>query len=111
MMSDNKVVWVDGQGDLRKKNKKNQTLAPSIDEEKLTLNVRRLTSGKGRTVIEVSGLPKSDKWCKDLAKALKKSLGVGGTYKNSYIEIHGEKINLVTDVLDKKNIKWKKTGG
>lgn len=110
-MSDNKVVWVDGQGDLRKKSGKNTTSSSSVEESKLLLNVRRLTSGKGRTVIEVSGLPNNKKWCQDLAKGLKKSLGVGGTYKNSYIEIHGEKINLVTDVLDKRNLKWKKTGG
>jgi translation initiation factor 1 len=110
-VSDNKVVWADGQGDLRKKSGKGATSSSSVEESKLILNVRRLTSGKGRTVIEVSGLPNNKKWCQDLAKDLKKSLGVGGTYKNSYIEIHGEKINLVTDVLDKRSLKWKKTGG
>ena len=109
-MSNNKVVWVDGEGDLRKTSEKKLENSP-IELSKVMLNVRRLTSGKGRAVIEVSNLPKDKKWCKDLAKTLKQSLGVGGTYKNEYIEIHGEKINLVTDVLDKKNLKWKKTGG
>lgn len=108
-MSDNKTVWSDTEGDLRKKD---ASVGPShVDEKNTVLNVRRLTSGKGRTVIEISALPKNKKWCQDLAKALKKSLGVGGTYKNDYIEIHGEKIDLVTAVLDKKNLKWKKTGG
>lgn len=107
-MSNNRLVWSDKEGDLR--NKKIISTDMAVDE-KIILHVRRLTSGKGRTVIEVSNLPKNQKWCKELAKALKKSLGVGGTYKNNYIEIHGEKIDLVTNVLDKKNIKWKKTGG
>lgn len=108
-MSDNKMVWSDTEGDLRKK--KSASSASQVDEKNMVLKVRRLTSGKGRTVIEISALPKNKKWCQDLAKALKKSLGVGGTYKNDYIEIHGEKIDLVTAVLDKKNLKWKKTGG
>lgn len=111
-MTKNKVVWEDGVGDTRKKSKedsKPQTLV--IDTKNITLNVRRLTSGKGRTVIEISNLPNHDTWCEDLAKKLKKSLGVGGTYKNKYIEIHGEKIDLVTQLLDKQNLKWKKIGG
>jgi translation initiation factor 1 len=108
-MSDNKMVWSDTEGDLRKK--KSSSVSSQVDEKNMILKVRRLTSGKGRTVIEISALPKNKKWCQDLAKSLKKSLGVGGTYKNDYIEIHGEKIDLVTAVLDKKNLKWKKTGG
>ena len=82
-----------------------------VDESKLELKVRRLTSGKGRTVIEIKGLPLNQAWCESLARDLKKALGVGGTFKNDYIEIHGEKIDKVTGFLDHKKIKWKKTGG
>jgi translation initiation factor 1 len=113
-----KTVWSDGLGDLRKKSPDNsanlktaQDSKLSIDTKNLILNVRRLTSGKGRTVIEISNLPHHKSWCEDLAKTLKKSLGVGGTYKNDYIEIHGEKIELVTQILEKQNLKWKKIGG
>lgn len=105
----NKVVWSDSEGDLRK-SKKEKSQA-SVVEKDLTLKLRRLTSGKGRTVIEISGLPPNKKWCQDLAKALKKSLGVGGTYKNNSIEVHGEKLDEVSKFLDKKNLKWKKAGG
>lgn len=107
-MSNNKLVWNDD-GDQRKKKTKN-TSAP-VNEKNLELKVRRLTSGKGRTVIEITGLPNNKEWCKDLAKGLKKAIGVGGTYKEGYIEIHGEKIELVTQILEQRSIKWKKTGG
>lgn len=108
-MTKNKTVWSDEDGDLRKK--KVVSADGSVNSSLLTLNIRRLTSGKGRTVIEISNLPKNKKWCQDLAKKIKIALGVGGTYKNDYIEIHGEKIELVTSVLDKQSLKWKKIGG
>jgi len=108
-MSNSRTVWTDKQGDVRKSSK-----APSnalVDESKLELKIRRLTSGKGRTVIEIKNLPSNKKWCQQLAKDLKKRFGVGGTYKDQYIEIHGEKIDKVMDFLDSRSIKWKKTGG
>ena len=108
-MSKNKLVWSDDDGDLRKKQVGNRDVA--VHEDQLELKIRRLTSGKGRTVIEITDLPNNQKWCKDLAKDIKKALGVGGTYKNQYIEIHGEKIEEVTKVLDKRSLKWKQTGG
>lgn len=113
-MSNNRLVWSDDKGDLRKseKNKsKKSSSNESVNEKTLELKLRRLTSGKGRTVIEISGLPNNKSWCEGLAKELKKALGVGGTYKSGYIEIHGEKIDKVTDLLDKRSLKWKKTGG
>lgn len=111
-MTEHKVVWSDTDGDLRKKSKQvEKKSSVVIDLKNITLSVRRLTSGKGRTVIEISNLPKDKSWCSSLAKAIKKSLGVGGTYKNNYIEIHGEKIDQVTQYLDKQQIKWKKIGG
>lgn len=109
-MSNNKLVWSDTDGDLRKKSKKPSNDTP-VDESSISLKLRRLTAGKGRTVIEISGLPNNKKWCQSLAKDIKKALGVGGTYKKDFIEIHGEKIDKITDVLDSKSIKWKKIGG
>ncbi len=107
----NKLVWEDGRGDLRKNQKPQPPVSTSFIENSIELKIRRLTSGKGRTVIEITGLPSDKEWCKNLTKDLKKSLGVGGTYKDKYIEIHGEKLDLVTTQLEKKNLKWKKTGG
>jgi len=109
-MSDRRLVWSNEYGDTRKK-KRTEPSNILVDKEKLELKLRRLTSGKGRTAIEITGLPQNKKWCQSLAKDLKKSLGVGGTYKNNYIEIHGEKIQEVMDFLTSKSLRWKKIGG
>lgn len=109
-MSKNKLVWSDDAGgDVRKVNTSQRSSV--VNESEIELKVRRLTSGKGRTVIEIKGLPSNQDWCKELAKKLKKSLGVGGTFKADYIEIHGEKIDDVTKRLDDLGLRWKKTGG
>jgi translation initiation factor 1 len=110
MNDDTRLVWSDEEGDLRKKNKGNSNDS-SVDESQIELLLKRLTTGKGRTVIEITGLPNNKSWCKKLAKDLKKSLGVGGAYKNDFIEVHGEKLDAVKEILSKKNIKFKQTGG
>jgi len=103
-----KIVWSSETGDNRKKKpeEKDKPVGPQVK-----LNLRRLTAGKGRTVIEISGLPKNKLWCETLAKDIKKSMGVGGTYKNDIIEIHVDKLERVSDFLDGKKILWKKIGG
>lgn len=108
-MKDAKLVWSDEDGDLRKKKSKEHD--ETVDESLLMLSLRRLTSGKGRTIIEIAGLPQNKKWCQKLAKSLKKKIGVGGSYKNNVIEIHGEKFDQVTEYLTQANIQFKKTGG
>jgi len=108
-VADDRIVWSDQDGDMRKKEKKRPDLP--VDEKQLELNLRRLTSGKGRTIVEITNLPQNKKWCKQLSKDLKKKLGVGGTYKENAIEIHGENIDKVMSILDAKSLKWKKTGG
>lgn len=111
-MNNKRLVWTDKEGDLRKKAPASKSVqAAQVDEKNLVLKLRRLTSGKGRAVIEITGLPRNKQWCEALAKDLKKALGTGGTYKSDYIEIHGEKIEKVMDLLDAKSLKWKKTGG
>ena len=109
-MSDDQLVWSDEHGDMRKKGKKD---AHDIDvvESELELKIRRLTSGKGRTIIEITDLPQNKNWCKKLARELKKSLGVGGAYKNDFIEIHGEQIEKVIIFFEARNLKFKKIGG
>lgn len=104
-----RIVWSSETGDNRKK-KPEEEDKPVVGPQ-VKLNLRRLTAGKGRTVIEISGLPKNKLWCETLAKELKKSMGVGGTYKNDIIEIHVDKLERVSDFLDIKKIPWKKTGG
>lgn len=107
-MKDSKIVWSDEQGDTRKKKVSD---SEEVVEGDLVLLLRRLTSGKGRTIIEIKGLPSNKSWCKKLTTGLKKSLGVGGAYKTDYIEIHGEKIDDVIKHLENRELKWKKVGG
>ncbi len=109
-MKDSKLVWSDEKGDLRKKNNKAPTVS-AINESQLLLKVRRLTAGKGRTVVEITGLPADKIWCHELASYLKKSLGSGGAYKNDYIEIHGENMEKIIELLTNKKLKVKKIGG
>ena len=54
-MSDN-LVYSSELGDLRKDNSQILKDDCEVDESSLQLLVRRLTSGKGRTVIEIKGL-------------------------------------------------------
>ena len=109
-MSDN-LVYSSELGDLRKHKSKIPENDSEVDESSLQLFVRRLTSGKGRTVIEIKGLPTNKNWCKGLAKDLKKKIGVGGSYKNDFIEVHGENYEQVAKFLDSKKIAFKKIGG
>lgn len=108
-MSDGNLVWSDEHGDLRKK--KVKAGDDAVDELALVFEIRRVTSGKGRAVIEIKGLPNNKKWCQKLSKELKKKLGVGGAYKNDYIEVHGEKLDEVMQFFSDKSYKFKKTGG
>ena len=112
-MTKAKLVWSDELGDLRKqvsKQDESNAIDP-VDVKLLVLKLRRLTQGKGRAVIEISSLPENSSWCKELERELKKTLGVGGTYKKNIIEISGDKMLEVANLLDQKQIKWKKIGG
>ena len=61
MNDDTRLVWSDEQGGRSKKNNKKTAEGPA-DESSIELRLRRLTTGKGRTVIEITGLP-NDKGC------------------------------------------------
>lgn len=107
-MSKGDIVWSSDGGDLRGKKSSEKEI---VNEENLELKVRRLTSGKGRVVIEITGLPNNKSWCKNLAKDLKKKLATGGAYKEDFIEVHGEKLDQVKTFLTQKQLKFKQTGG
>ena len=111
MKKDTQIVWIDGQGDVRKKNKATSESDIYVNENTLCLELRRLKSGKGREMVEIKALPSNKAWCKKMTKEIKKSLGVGGAYKNDFIEIHTSEFLRVSDFLDEKGIRWKKTGG
>ncbi|MDF3936547.1 translation initiation factor Sui1 [Pseudomonas citronellolis] len=74
--------------------------------------VRRETKGRGgKTVTTVSGVPLAEDALKDLATALKKRCGTGGSLKDGVIEIQGDHVELLLEELAKRGFKAKKSGG
>ena len=76
------------------------------------INVRRELQGRaGKTVTALWGFQSSDKQLAELAKALKKSLGTGGSAKEGRVEIQGDKVQAVLAWLEKQGYKPVKAGG
>jgi translation initiation factor 1 len=74
--------------------------------------VRRETKGRGgKTVTTVSGVALAEEPLKDLASALKKRCGCGGSLKDGVIEIQGDHVELLLAELLKRGFKAKKSGG
>lgn len=74
--------------------------------------VRRETKGRGgKTVTTISGLPLAGDALKELASALKRRCGTGGSLKDGVVEIQGEHVELLIDELLKRGFKAKKSGG
>ncbi|VTL98245.1 translation initiation factor Sui1 [Pseudomonas aeruginosa] len=59
----------------------------------------------------ISGLPLAGDALKELASALKRRCGTGGSLKDGVVEIQGEHVDLLIDELLKRGFKAKKSGG
>ena len=76
------------------------------------VRVQLQTKGrKGKGVSVVSGLACTEKELKLLAKELKSQCGVGGAVKEGNIEIQGNKVSKILEILAQKGIQAKKSGG
>ncbi|UQY32600.1 translation initiation factor Sui1 [Pseudomonas fulva] len=74
--------------------------------------VRRETKGRGgKTVTTIGGVPLGEEPLKELASALKKRCGCGGSLKDGVIEIQGDHVELLLAELLKRGFKAKKSGG
>ncbi|WP_010488248.1 translation initiation factor Sui1 [Pseudomonas sp. S9] len=74
--------------------------------------VRRETKGRGGKIVStVSGVPLPEEPLKELASALKKRCGCGGSLKDGVIEIQGDHVELLLEELTKRGFKAKKSGG
>lgn len=74
--------------------------------------VRRESKGRGgKTVTTISGVPLPEAELKELASALKRRCGTGGSLKEGVIEIQGDQVQLLLDELQKRGFKAKKSGG
>jgi translation initiation factor 1 len=76
------------------------------------VRVRRETKGrKGKGVTTVSGVPLPPDGLAELARELKKNCGSGGTLKDGIIEIQGDHVATVMEMLAGRGWKVKRSGG
>src|SRR3954447_990408 len=102
------MVWSSTDGDLRKARDPKTTRRATTGPVK----VRRETAGrKGKTVTTVFNLPLSDEEVRDLAGALKKRCGVGGSAKDGVIELQGDHRDVVVGELRAKGYDVRPAGG
>ena len=77
-----------------------------------TVRLRRETKGRGGgTVIVISGIPLGGPALKELAGALKKRCGCGGTIKDGIIEIQGDHRDILLLELQTRGYRVKLAGG
>jgi len=77
-----------------------------------TVRLRRETKGRGGgTVIVISGVPLAGPALKELAGALKKRCGCGGTIKDGIIEIQGDHRDTLLLELQTRGFRVKLAGG
>jgi translation initiation factor 1 len=87
----------------------NATQPPPADG---TVRLRRETKGRGGgTVIVISGIPLQGPALKELAGALKKRCGCGGTIKDGIIEIQGDHRDTLLLELQTRGYRVKLAGG
>ncbi len=86
-----------------------EAVAPPSDG---VVRVGRETKGrKGKGVTIVTGVPLIGKELNQLAKALKKKCGTGGTVRDGVIEIQGDHRDLLVTELQKHGWTVKRSGG
>jgi translation initiation factor 1 len=66
---------------------------------------------KGKPITIIEGYTGADSDFKKLAKELKTTLGVGGSFKNDKIIIQGDYRNQIMEILKQKGFKVKRVGG
>jgi len=77
-----------------------------------TVRIRREVKGRGGgTVIVICGVPLADAALKELAGALKKRCGCGGTAKDGVIEIQGDHRDVLLMELQARGYRTKLAGG
>ncbi|MFT5090604.1 MAG: translation initiation factor 1 [Candidatus Latescibacterota bacterium] len=108
MAKNSKLVYSSDQGRIGDTKK---AAATAISGDGIA-RVRREKKGRGgKTVTTVSGLLLKDAELKELASALKRLCGAGGSVKHGIIEIQGDNADKVVDTLEKLGHKAKRAGG
>ena len=75
------------------------------------VRVHRQTKGRrGKTVTTITGLALDDTALAELARQLKQSCGAGGTTKDGVIELQGDRVTRVLELLRARGIDAKSSG-
>ena len=97
-------------GKKRRKSKGAASASPFPSDGRI--RVRRETSGRGgKTVTTVHGLSGTPVDIKTMAKRLKQACGTGGAVKNGVVEIQGDQVERLLEVLAEEGIQAVKAGG
>jgi translation initiation factor 1 len=76
------------------------------------VRVGRTSKGRGgKTITEVKGVQLPEAELRDLAKALKRRCGTGGTLKDGVIEIQGDQRDTLVAELEARGFTVKRSGG
>ncbi|MGB1272317.1 MAG: translation initiation factor [Endozoicomonas sp.] len=105
-MSNSKLVYSTDQGRIRESSVKE---APVGDGN---VRVRPEKKGRGGKVVTViSGLPLAGNDLKAFAKQLKKRCGGGGALKDGNVELQGDHVDVMVEVLRKAGYDATRSGG
>ena len=92
--------------------KKTKQLTTPVTPNDGTVRLRRETKGRGGgTMIVITGIPLAEAALKELAGALKKRCGCGGTVKSGIIEIQGDHREVLLLELQTRGYHVKLAGG
>lgn len=76
------------------------------------VRVRKEVKGRGgKAVTVITGVAMTEQELKNLCRELKQKLGVGGATKGDAIEIQGDHVTLILELLKARGIDAKKGGG
>ena len=93
--------------------KSEDIIKPKSNIKKQTLEAHYSVKGRAGTPVIIlkgfSGLNKED--LKNLAKAIKNKLGIGGTIKNNEIYFQGDKRDKIISILESEGHSVKRIGG
>jgi translation initiation factor 1 len=88
------------------------SVKPALPTGDGIVRVGRSTAGrKGKGMTVVTGIPLDERRLKQLARALKRKCGSGGTVKAGTIEIQGDHRETLTAALKARGYAVKRTGG
>lgn len=106
------LVYSSETGRVPQDSKKAATVQAPHSPTDGTVRLQRQTKGRGGgTVIVISGIPLTGTALKELAGALKKRCGCGGTIKDGIIEIQGDHRETLLLELQARGYRVKLAGG